>query len=256
MIKGIYIAGIYLYSIALIGFGSTQLAFGRLMNRFFPGITASSSLAYATGIIFIIAGIGLLFHQWRKHASVVAVLVFLLLLLYPHLPRLVNDLYDANRWTIFFQLVACCAGALLVAGRTLASRMSWMGATGRYAFAISLLIFGIQHFMYAHFIQTLIPGWLPSPSFWALLVRIALIAAAISIALGILIRLPGLFTGIMFLSWIPLFHIPKVTADTNSETEWTNLFIAFAMSGTGFLLASLSRSGIIINPINKKKVSK
>jgi uncharacterized membrane protein YphA (DoxX/SURF4 family) len=254
MLRGTYTAGIFCYSIAVIGLGLIQLVPGKLMDRFFPGITTSSFLAYATGIVFTTAGIGLLFHRWRKYAAILTALVFLALLLYPHLPHLINDLYDPEKWTVFFQLVACCAGALLAAGRTSGSRMSWMSATGRYAFAISLLVFGIQHFMYAEFIQTLIPAWIPSSLLWSWLIRIAFIATAISLILGILVRLSGFLAAGMFLLWVLLFHIPRLSADTNKEAEWVSLFIAFAISGTCLLVADLSWSDKIINQFIKKKV--
>lgn len=250
MTKGIYKAGLYNYAMALIGFGTIQLVFGQWMKRFFPGIRADSIGAYITGAILITAGAALLFNRWRKYAALAVAVLFLVLLLYPHLPRLTGDIYDPNKWTVFFQLVACCAGALLIAGRTLASRMSWVVATGRYAFAMCLLVFGIQHFLYADFIQTLIPGWIPSPLLWSWLIRLAFIATAISFTTGILIRLSGLLSGFMFLSWVLLFHIPKVAADANNETEWTNLFIALALAGTCFLLPV-----VINNQSIKKKVS-
>jgi uncharacterized membrane protein YphA (DoxX/SURF4 family) len=64
-----------------------------------------------------------------------------------------------------------------------------LGKAGLYLFAFSLLIFGVQHFMHAPYIATLIPAWMPAHLFLAYFTGAAFIAAAIAIASGIQARL-------------------------------------------------------------------
>lgn len=230
-----YTAGLYCYAAALIGFGMIHILNTRLMKALFPGIVSAPWLVYGSGVVFIIAGIGLFILKRAKQAALMAALVYASLLVYPHLLHLISDLYDPNEWTVFFQLVACCAGALLIAG-SMAGRIAWMIAAGRYAFAVSLAIFGIQHFLYAGFIQTLIPSWIPVPVLWSWLIRIAFIFTASSIVLNIITRTTGMIAGLMFFLWIFLFHIPRIVADAGNESEWTGLFMAAAIGGVCLLV--------------------
>ncbi len=52
---------------------------------------------------------------------------------------------------------------------------------GLCVFAFCILIFGIQHFMYAEFIATLITSWIPFKLFWTYLTGIGMIAVALAI---------------------------------------------------------------------------
>jgi len=73
-----------------------------------------------------------------------------------------------------------------------------LGKAGLYLFAFSMLIFGVQHFMYAPYIATLIPAWMPAHLFLAYFTGVAFIAAAIAIASGIQARLGAVLLGLMF----------------------------------------------------------
>ena len=64
------------------------------------------------------------------------------------------DSQSENGWTIMFELVAMGAGALALAGaagRPDGFQRVWV-RVGRYLFAISLVVFAVQHFMYGNFI--------------------------------------------------------------------------------------------------------
>ena len=55
-----------------------------------------------------------------------------------------------------------------------------------------MIIFGAQHFMYAAFIATLIPAWIPFHLFWVYFTGTGFIIAGLSIASGVLARLAAL----------------------------------------------------------------
>jgi hypothetical protein len=108
---------------------------------------------------------------------------------------------------------------------------------GRVLFAVSLVVFGVQHFLYARFIATLVPSWILGHLFWAYFVGIAFVAAALSLATQIKIGLAATWLGIMFLLWVLVLHLPRVAAALHNGNEWTSLFVALAMSGGAFMLA-------------------
>ena len=50
---------------------------------------------------------------------------------------------------------------------------------GRYFLALPMVVFGIQHFLYAEFIVNLVPAWIPGGLFWTYFAGVALFAGAI-----------------------------------------------------------------------------
>jgi uncharacterized membrane protein YphA (DoxX/SURF4 family) len=91
-------------------------------------------------------------------------------------------------------------------------RESWIRA-GRFAFGISLPVFGILHFVYpanvAALVQTAsVP--LPWPMFWAYLTGAGHIAAGVAIASGILARWGAVLAGIMYAPWVVTLHLHRV----------------------------------------------
>ena len=101
-----------------------------------------------------------------------------------------------------------------------------------------MIIFGAQHFMYAAFIATLIPAWIPLHLFWVYFTGAGFIAAGLCIATGILAPLASMALGTMFLLWFLLLHAPRVAAQPRNGDEWTSAFVALAITGGSFILAS------------------
>jgi uncharacterized membrane protein YphA (DoxX/SURF4 family) len=109
---------------------------------------------------------------------------------------------------------------------------------GRYFFAFSMLIFGIQHFMYANFIATLITPWIPGHLFWTYFTGVAFIATALAIVTNIYARLASFLLGVMFLLWVLVLHAPRSIASWHNGDEWTSLFVALATGGASLIVAS------------------
>ena len=112
-----------------------------------------------------------------------------------------------------------------------------LGKVGLCLFAFSMLIFGVQHFMYAAYIATLIPAWMPAHLFLTYFTGVAFMAAAMAIATRIQARLGAGLLGLMFLLWTILLHTPRVFAHIHNKDELTSLFVALAMSGGSFIVA-------------------
>ncbi len=108
---------------------------------------------------------------------------------------------------------------------------------GRFLIAISLVVFAVQHFMYARFVATLVPAWIPARLFWAYFTGIAFVAAAVSIASKKMLRIAAMLLGTMFFLWVVLLHIPRVAGAVRNGDEVTSLFVAVAMCGLSFALA-------------------
>jgi hypothetical protein len=71
------------------------------------------------------------------------------------------------------ELLAFTATAMLLAGSVPVAR------AGRILFGLCFVVLGAQHFMYAGFIATLVPAWIPGGGlFWNYATGVGLIAAA------------------------------------------------------------------------------
>jgi len=108
---------------------------------------------------------------------------------------------------------------------------------GRIFIAISLVVFAIQHFLYANFVATLVPAWIPGRLFWAYFVGVAFVAAAIGAVVPKMTRPAGILLGILFLLFVVTLHIPRIAAHPRDGNEWTSGFVALAMCGGAWILA-------------------
>jgi uncharacterized membrane protein len=109
---------------------------------------------------------------------------------------------------------------------------------GRIFVAISLVVFGVQHFIYGGFLATVVPAFMPGRKFWAYFVGVALVAAAIGIPTRMLGRPAATMLGVMFFLFVVLLHIPRIVGLSRDGNEWTSGFVALAMCGGAWILAN------------------
>jgi uncharacterized membrane protein len=109
---------------------------------------------------------------------------------------------------------------------------------GRILVSISLVVFGVQHFIYGGFVATLVPAFMPGRLFWAYFVGVAFVAAASGILTKMLARPAATMLGVMFFLFVLLLHIPRIIGKSSDGNEWTSGFVALAMCGGAWILAS------------------
>lgn len=78
--------------------------------------------------------------------------------------------------------------------------------SGRFLLAFPMVIFGIEHFLFANFVAMIVPPWIPWHLFWAYFVGVALIAAGISIAVKQYSQLAATLLGAIILVFVLLIH--------------------------------------------------
>jgi hypothetical protein len=171
-----------------------------------------------------------------------------------HTQRLHDVIYDGVGRTRAFEPLAIAAAAFVLAGTfppDPASSRGWnsvvdlLSKLGLYLFTFSMLIFGYQHFLYAPFIATLIPSWMPAHLFLAYFTGAAFIAAALSITFHLLGRLAAILLGWMFLLWTIFLHAPRVVASPRNGDEWSSLFVALCLAGASLVIAqTFSRKAV------------
>jgi len=183
---------------------------------------------YLTSIILLAAAAGIATGTLARCSAIALAILLFVRVLLAYVPRLVANIHDPGPWTSGSELLALCGAALVLAG---------VMKLGRILLAAPLLVFGVQHFLYARFIATLVPAWIPGRLFWAYFIGVAFVAAALSIATQQAARLSASLLGLMFFLWVLILHLARVAASPHNGNEWTSLFVALAMSGGALLVA-------------------
>jgi uncharacterized membrane protein YphA (DoxX/SURF4 family) len=235
--------GRVVFATALMFFGIQYLVYAAGRTWPIPGppwTPGGLVVAGISGIGLLVAGVCIAIGKQARTAASLVALALLVRVVLIHLPRLLSDIHDPGPWTSTFEILALAAGTLVLTGALPGSedkieRQSVL--VGRVLFAFPLIVFGVQHFMYARFIATLIPSWIPGRLFWAYFVGVAFIATAAAIKSGKQASLAAMMLGIMFGLWFVLLHLPRVVAASHNGNEWTSAFIALAMCGSSWIVA-------------------
>jgi len=227
--------GRFLFAIAMAGFGVQFLVHAWLRGPM-PGPpwdTGRPLWAYVTAGVLIGTAACIAMGKKSRWSALLLATLLLTRALLIYAPRLAAAPRDPRPWTSGFEIVAMCGAALVLSGTLV--------ALGRFLFAISLAVFGIQHFLYARFIATLIQSWMPAHLFWAYFVGVAFVASALAIAARKYGRLAAALLGLMFFLWVISLHLPRVAAAPHNGNEWTSMIVALAMCGGAWIVAGAAR---------------
>lgn len=244
------------YALAIIAIAVQQL----ICRDFRPVLVPTAFPAWLPGrliltwivsLAMIAACIGIIFEIKSREAALLLGALLLLFTLLLQVPYELN-LYPANLgvWTDPLKELTLSGGAFIVAGslpyrRATPGFISFMEKLipfGKYFMAITMVAFGIDHFLYTDFVATLVPGWLPAHIFWTYFAGVALILSGLAIILNIKRRLAAALLGLMIFLWLLILHIPRAIADpySGAGNEWTSVFEALAFSGIAFIIAGKS----------------
>ncbi|MDB5022380.1 MAG: hypothetical protein JWP78_135 [Mucilaginibacter sp.] len=185
-------------------------------------------------------------------ARTVSLILGSLLLLFVLVFQIPGQLYGPNFrhlgvWTDAFKELTLSGGTFIIAGSlpgesnasALIKLLEKLIPVGKYFLAITMVVFGIDHFLYPGFVATLVPNWIPGHILWTYLSGAALIASGLGILLNIKRQLAAKLLGITIFLWLIILHIPRALADPHSGNgnELTSLFEALAFSGIAFMIS-------------------
>lgn len=118
-------------------------------------------------------------------------------------------------------------------------------------FAIPWIAFGILHFLYAGFVATLVPSFMPFKLFWTYFTGAAMIAAGISFLAGRFSSLAAKLLGVMLTEFILLIHVPKLAVSFSDITAWTRPLQDISLACACFILANSLSSNKVSDKIAK-----
>lgn len=238
------------FGIAIFGIGLLHFFIGGFPPDILP-IPATATLPifpYMMGVILTLAGMLIVADKRTGTVSLSLALLFLLILLFGHLPlQLTSHPEQLRYWTPTVKLLALTGGALVlsrISGVQTFRRLERMAAYGHYFFAAQLVIFGIAHFVYATGLQNVVPGWLPARLFWVYATGTALMGAGVAIFINFRLRLMAPLLATMFFIWLLIVHIPSIIKSPfGTGALVISSFQCLAACGVALMIAGLARQG-------------
>ncbi len=256
-VKNLQNTGRIFFAIALLGIGLQAVYFNNLPYMLLPLQSQVAVVNYASGILFILGGAGLISEKIARPTSLLLGTVFLLIFCFYYVPYelFVSPNYKhLSDWENAEKELAFAGGAFAVARcfsvknkNRIFGFLEKLIPLGTWLFAIPVISFGILHFLLAKEASTLVPAWIPYPAFWVYAGGVGLLGCGVAILLNIKRRLFAVLLGIIILIWFVSLHIPRVIAPTaDRPDEITSAFLALAYSGIAFVIAGTAK-----NPVKK-----
>jgi len=236
------------YGIATIGLGFQTIYYKDLPYMLIPArhawIPSLAIVAYTFGILLILAGASIVFAKKTKQVAFVLGIVLLLIFCFYFIPYQFMSLaryMHLVQWDNPGKELALSAGALVIAGSFGSQGPTRLARVGAVIFSMTMISFGIMHFVYASGVAEYIPSWISNRLAWAYIAGAALLGSGVAIFLNIKVRLFATLLGSMIFIWVIILHIPKSIADPfgGKGGEVSSGLIALAYSGTAFVIARL-----------------
>ncbi len=230
-------------AIAMVGFGG-RYAWERHLSAGAPPLPPflpfGGALAILMAVLLIGAGLGLL-AKWHLRDFSLALSVILLGSACLHLLHLTNVMHEGTPRSQFMEPLALGTAAFVLYGLAHHPKRQYLFIAARIVFAVTMITFGAQHFMYTGFLAGLVPAWIPYHINWVYLTGGAMIAAGLAMISGILARPATIALAVMFFAWLAVLHIPLIVADPKNADLWSSAFVVLGMCGASLIMSTSPR---------------
>ena len=221
-------------------------------------------IGFVYKICLITMSLAIVVNYKTRITSIALATLLLAWIIFRHIPLVIFNITDPAEINYMCFGFAISGGAFFVAGSTrdnishpkkyfMLSGLWSPYAIGKFFFGIPIIVFGLQHVLYAEFISSVIPNWIPGKFFWAYATGVVLICAGISILSDIKIKWSTLWLGVMINLWVLIVHLPAVIMNPKDGYEWTSLFQSVAISASAFLLRKNLATELPFNQSPKHK---
>src|SRR6266700_116816 len=207
-----------------------------------PGRTV---LAYASGVIMLLGGVGLLVRAtaaWSARILFSYLIVWLLL----KVPALVVAPGMEAVWLGFGEIAVLMTGGwvLFLKMSELREGSPMTVATSEKSVRIAQMFFaawlipiGLSHIVYVKVTADLVPAWLPYRVGWAYLTGAGHIAAGLGVLFSIFPRLAAMAEAAMIGVFTILVWGPRIAAAPTTRLPWTACFISWAIASAAWIVA-------------------
>ncbi|MGH8232669.1 MAG: hypothetical protein ACREPU_00520 [Rhodanobacteraceae bacterium] len=236
--------------IALGMLGLVQGDFAPIWHSVPKDLPAREVLVYLCAFISLASGIGLL---WQRVAGAAARLLLVYLILWLLLLRL-SDIFPAP--TVLGAWYGCAETAVIVAAVWVLyawfapdwDRRRLRFATGaqgiriaRVLYGITLVFFGVSHFVYLDLTTPLVPGWLPAHVLWAYFFGLTYIAAGVAVLISAYARLAAALATLQMGLFTLLVWAPIVAAGHISVRNWDEFVVSWMLTAGAWVMADSFR---------------
>jgi len=214
-------------------------------------VPAREAVAYLCAVISLACGIGLL---WQRTAAVASRVLFASLLVWLLLMRLPNLFFEKPvvlvAWTFGSTGVMVAAAWVLYVRFAVTYDRQRFGLftddrgvrIARALYGLSLIPFGLAHFMYLDATTVLIPGWLPWHVAWAYFTGAAFVAAGLAVTAGVSARLAAVLVTLQMFLFGLIVWIPRFVAGALSDFQWGEFVVTWALTAGAWVVAESYRS--------------
>lgn len=237
-----------LYSVSMIGLGIVGLLYPDFVPVWNPvpaGVPLRELVIYLGALISLSSGISLIFPRVASVAARLLVATFFLWLLLFRLPNFFyRPLFEAS-WSVFpLAVMLAAAWVLYVRFATNWDRQYFRFITGnnglpigRALYGLSLVFFGVAHFVDVKDTVSLIPLWLPGHLFWAYFTGCAFIAAGTAVLTNRCARLAACLAALQIGLFLLLVWIPIVAAGSRVPFQWSETILNAALLAAAWVMA-------------------
>lgn len=237
-----------LFAVGMICLGILALIYGDfalVWQPVEPWIPGRTVLAYGSGVLMVLGGLGLLFRPtvaWSTRILFPYLIVWLLL----KVPALVVAPQMEAVWLGFGELAVLLAGGWVLFARLsgLQEASPLFFATGEKGvrlasilFGVSLLPIGLSHLVYVKQTVELVPAWLPYRVAWAYVTGAGQMACGLGVLFSILPRLAARAEAGMISLFTLLVWGPAILAAPKERLPWTAFFISWAIASAAWVVA-------------------
>lgn len=238
------------YGTAIAGIGFQTIFYHEFPYMLIPAkhawIPGLAMVAYISGALLMLAGACIVLEKKLRPASLLLGTILLLIFCFYFIPYqfMTNSNYmHFGTWENAAKELALSGGAFIVAGYFAKRGKNSLVPLGRILFSITIISFGIDHFLFAKQAVGYMPSWVPYGLFWIYFCGVALLGSGLGILLKIKPGLMAVLLGTMIFTWVIILHVPKSIATPFAYMggEVTSAFLALAYCGTAFVIAGSAK---------------
>ena len=214
-------------------------------------VPAREAVAYLCAVISLACGIGLL---WQRTAAVASRVLFASLLVWLLLMRLPNLFFEKP--VVLVAWTFGSTGVMVAAAWVLYARFAGTYDRQRFGlftddrgvriaralYGLSLIPFGLAHFMYLDATTVLIPGWLPWHVAWAYFTGAAFVAAGLAVTADVSARLAAVLVTLQMFLFGLIVWIPRFVAGALSDFQWGEFVVTWALTAGAWVVADSYRA--------------
>jgi uncharacterized membrane protein YphA (DoxX/SURF4 family) len=253
------------FAIIMIGVGIVGILNRDLMPVWnpIPGTGSAHELLIYCGIgVSLLSGIGLLVQRTAAMAARLLLATFLIWMLLFRLPNFLRAPLFAACWSVF-PLAVMLSGTvvLYVCFSTDWDREHFRSISSisglriaRIIYGLSLIFFGLAHFIDVKDTISLIPNWVPGHLFWAYFTGCAFIGAGISVVIDVFARLAAVLSAVQIALFLLLVWIPIVAAGSKVPFQWSETFLNTALLAGAWVIADSYREHLGLSEIDSSSL--